>query len=114
MSNPSDYSASVLARLLNHSRSHRENYQSLLIRYVIERFLYRLGQSEYRNSYVLKGALANYYQFPIKQNQLSLDSNQCIISNYSTKGQFSSKLIEPEESLQVLGSWRVEIRGDLI
>jgi len=56
MRNPSDYSASVLARLLNHSRSHRENYQSLLIRYVIERFLYRLGQSEYRNSYVLKGA----------------------------------------------------------
>jgi len=56
MSTPSDYSASVLARLLNHSRSHRENYQFLLIRYVIERFLYRLSQSEYRNSYVLKEA----------------------------------------------------------
>ena len=56
MSTPSDYSASVLARLLNHSRSHKENYQSLLIRYVIERFLYRLGQSEYKDSFVLKGA----------------------------------------------------------
>src|SRR6056297_2486129 len=56
MSNPIDYSASVLARLLNHSRSHRETYQSLIIRYVIERFLYRLSQSEYRNSYVLKEA----------------------------------------------------------
>ncbi len=56
MSNPSDYSASVLARLLNHSRSHKENYQSVLIRYVIERFLYRLGQSEYKDSFLLKGA----------------------------------------------------------
>lgn len=42
-----DYAASVLARLLNHSRTHKEEYQSLLIRYVAERFLYRLGQSEY-------------------------------------------------------------------
>jgi hypothetical protein len=27
-------------------------------------------------------------QFPIKQNQLSLDANQGIINNYSTEGQF--------------------------
>ncbi|MFP4432238.1 MAG: nucleotidyl transferase AbiEii/AbiGii toxin family protein [Spirochaetaceae bacterium] len=51
-----DHSASVLARLLNHSRSHKEDYQSLLIRYVGERFLYRLGRSSYRDEYVLKGA----------------------------------------------------------
>jgi len=48
--------ASVLARLLSHSRTYREDYQSLLIKYVAERFLYRLGQSEYRNSFILKGA----------------------------------------------------------
>ncbi|MBI9106867.1 MAG: nucleotidyl transferase AbiEii/AbiGii toxin family protein [Spirochaetales bacterium] len=51
-----DYAASVLARLLNHSRKHKEDYQSLLIRYLAERFLYRLGQSDYREDYVLKGA----------------------------------------------------------
>lgn len=56
MSNPKNYSASVLTKLLNHSRSYKENYQSLLIRYVVERFLYRLGQSEYRDSFVLKRA----------------------------------------------------------
>ena len=56
-----DHSASVLARLLNHSRTHKEDYQSLLIRYVGERFLYRLGRSSYRNAYVLKGA----YLLPI-------------------------------------------------
>jgi len=51
-----DYSASVLARLLNHSRKYKEDYQSLLIRYVAERFLYRLGHSDYRESFILKGA----------------------------------------------------------
>ena len=51
-----DHSASVLARLLNHSRTYKEDYQSLLIRYVGERFLYRLGKSPYRDDYLLKGA----------------------------------------------------------
>ncbi len=51
-----DYAASVLARLLNHSRKHREDFQSLLTRYVAERFLFRLGESVYKDSYVLKGA----------------------------------------------------------
>ena len=51
-----DFAVLVLSRLLNHSRAYREDYQSLLIRYIAERFLYRLGQSEYRNSFVLKGA----------------------------------------------------------
>ena len=51
-----DHSASVLARLLNHSRTYKEDYQSLLIRYIGERFLYRLGKSPYRDDYLLKGA----------------------------------------------------------
>jgi predicted nucleotidyltransferase component of viral defense system len=51
-----DYSSSVLARLLNHCGTHKENYQSLLIKYVAERFLYRLGKSEYRSTFILKGA----------------------------------------------------------
>jgi hypothetical protein len=34
-----DHSTSVLARLLNHSRTYKEDYQSLLIRYVGEPFL---------------------------------------------------------------------------
>lgn len=38
-----DRSASVLARLLNRSRSTGENYNLLLSRFVIERLLYRLS-----------------------------------------------------------------------
>ena len=40
-----DRSASVLARLLNRSRSTGENYNLLLSRFAIERLLYRLSVS---------------------------------------------------------------------
>ena len=48
--------ASVLNLLLNHSRAHKEDYQSLLTRYVAERFLFRLGRYRFRDRFVLKGA----------------------------------------------------------
>ena len=61
-----DRSASVLARLLNRSRSTGENYNLLLSRYVIERLLYRLSVSPHAGSFVLKGALlfALWYDTP--------------------------------------------------
>jgi len=49
--------ASVRARLLERSRESGEDFQFLLHRYAAERFLYRLGESVHRNSYVLKGAM---------------------------------------------------------
>ena len=52
-----DRSASVLARLLNLSRSTGENYNLLLSRFAIERLLYRLSVSPHAGSFVLKGAL---------------------------------------------------------
>ncbi len=52
-----DRSASVLARLLNRSRSTGENYNLLLSRFAIERLLYRLSVSPHAGSFVLKGAL---------------------------------------------------------
>jgi hypothetical protein len=61
-----DRSASVLARLLNRSRSTGENYNLLLSRFAIERLLYRLSVSPYAGSFVLKGALlfALWYDTP--------------------------------------------------
>ncbi|MGH6986614.1 MAG: nucleotidyl transferase AbiEii/AbiGii toxin family protein [Caulobacteraceae bacterium] len=50
-------SASVRDRLLDRSRQGGEDFQFLLQRYAAERFLYRLGQSRHRDSYVLKGAM---------------------------------------------------------
>lgn len=47
---------SVRARLLNLSRSQGEDFQRLLVRYAIERLLYRLSISEHADAFVLKGA----------------------------------------------------------
>ncbi|MFT6178207.1 MAG: putative nucleotidyltransferase component of viral defense system [Akkermansiaceae bacterium] len=48
--------ASVRARLLNLSRVEGVPLNALMERYAIGRFLYRLAQSQYRESFVLKGA----------------------------------------------------------
>jgi hypothetical protein len=48
---------SIRARLLNLSRDRNEDFSLTLSRYVAERFLYRLGQSAYRERHVLKGAM---------------------------------------------------------
>jgi len=49
--------ASVKQRLLNLSRERGEEFNLLLIRYGIERFLYRLSQLEEGEMFVLKGAV---------------------------------------------------------
>jgi predicted nucleotidyltransferase component of viral defense system len=48
--------ASIRARLLALAQSKGEDYQRVLGRYAIERFLYRLGRSPYRDKFPLKGA----------------------------------------------------------
>jgi predicted nucleotidyltransferase component of viral defense system len=57
---------SVRDRLLNRKRETGENYEALLTRYALERLLYRLGQSDLREQFVLKGA----YVFLIWQGDL--------------------------------------------
>ena len=47
---------SAFQRLLNYARSHGEDFNFLLFRYGIERFLYRLSVSPYADKFVLKGA----------------------------------------------------------
>lgn len=49
--------ASVRQRLLNISREQKIEFQLILARFALERFLYRLSQSEYRDDFVLKGAM---------------------------------------------------------
>ena len=48
--------ASIRDRLLNRARAENANFQLFLDRYACERFLYRLGQSDVRNQFILKGA----------------------------------------------------------
>ncbi len=48
--------ASIRARLLSLAQTKGEDYQRILGRFAIERFLYRLGRSSYRDKFALKGA----------------------------------------------------------
>jgi predicted nucleotidyltransferase component of viral defense system len=50
-------SASVAARLLNRAKQTGDVYQTLLTSFCFERFLYRLGVSDIRERFVLKGAM---------------------------------------------------------
>ncbi len=54
---PSNVAASVRQRLLNQARTQGTDYQVLLTRYVLERFLYRLSRSPHRDRFVVKGAM---------------------------------------------------------
>lgn len=49
--------ASVRDRLLNHARATEREFQLVLTNYALERLLYRLSVSPYRDRFVLKGAL---------------------------------------------------------
>lgn len=48
---------SIQARLLNHARKQGVDYNRVLERYALERFLYRLSQSPHGERFVLKGAM---------------------------------------------------------
>jgi hypothetical protein len=54
---PGNLAHSVFQRLLNYAKKHEENFNLLLSRYAMERFLYRLSKSEHSEKFVLKGAL---------------------------------------------------------
>jgi len=49
--------ASIRARLLNKARAENLDYNLVLTRFALERWLYRLSISDYRDEFLLKGAL---------------------------------------------------------
>jgi hypothetical protein len=52
-----DLSASVHARLKNLAKQSGRTFQELFYYHAMERFLYRLFNSQYSNSFILKGGL---------------------------------------------------------
>ena len=53
----SNIPASIAARLLNRAKQTGDDYQTLLASFCFERFLHRLGRSEPRDRFILKGAM---------------------------------------------------------
>ena len=52
-----DLAASVRARLLDMAKAEQSDFNGVLVRYALERLLYRLSQSAHANSFLLKGAM---------------------------------------------------------
>lgn len=65
---PRNMGASVRARLLNLARQRNQPFELLLTRYVLERLLYRLASTRYRDRFVLKGAMlmAAWFDDPLR------------------------------------------------
>lgn len=57
MTAPKNIAASVKARLQNVARKRGEDFNLLLVRYGIERLLFRLSQSRHHDRFLLKGAM---------------------------------------------------------
>ncbi len=53
---PRNLAASIRQRLLDLAREHGEDFQALLIRFGVERLLYRLARSSHRDAFLVKGA----------------------------------------------------------
>jgi hypothetical protein len=53
-----DITASVRDRLQNHARATGQDFQRVLVRYGIERLLYRLALSGVRDRFVLKDTMS--------------------------------------------------------
>lgn len=52
-----DLAASVRARLLNKAKAEQTDFNAVLLRYALERLLYRLSQSAHAERFLLKGAM---------------------------------------------------------
>jgi predicted nucleotidyltransferase component of viral defense system len=54
---PKNIAASVKQRLLNKARAQGRGFDILLVRFALERLLFRLSQSVHRDNYILKGGM---------------------------------------------------------
>lgn len=70
----SNVAASVRQRLLNLARAEGRPFDEVLQRFGLERFLYRLGQSEHSGQFVLKGALLLLaWESPVSRSTRDID-----------------------------------------
>jgi predicted nucleotidyltransferase component of viral defense system len=64
---PGNVAASVRQRLSNLAKDRGEDFEQVLVRYALERLLYRLSKSKHVDSFVLKGALLFRLWFDLEQ-----------------------------------------------
>jgi predicted nucleotidyltransferase component of viral defense system len=64
---PGNVAASVRQRLSNVAKERGEDFEQILVRYALERLLYRLSKSRHVENFVLKGALLFRLWFDLEQ-----------------------------------------------
>lgn len=70
----SNLPASIHQRLLNIARRENRTLNELLQHFAIERFLFRLGQTEYRTKFILKGAqMLKIWEVPAARPTMDVD-----------------------------------------
>ncbi len=78
----SNVARSIKARLLNMADGDNKKYQQLIVRFFLERLLFRLSKSEYRGRFILKGgALLYAFEEFIPRPTLDIDFMGLRISN---------------------------------
>lgn len=78
----SNLGASIRARLQNKAKDANRPFAEVLQYYGIERFLYRFSQSQYRDKFVLKGALMfTVWDVPERRATLDID----FLAHYDNK-----------------------------
>jgi predicted nucleotidyltransferase component of viral defense system len=99
--------ASVRQRLLDKSKTENRSFEEVVRRYAMERFLYRLSRSEYRERLILKGALmfavwkSSIYRPTLDIDMLGLISNdaatleKCVRDICSVKVKDDGIVFEP-------------------
>ena len=69
-----DIVASVYGRLKNIARQQNTDFQTILQYYGMERFLYRLSQTEHQRKFILKGGLIfNAWELPFRRITKDID-----------------------------------------
>jgi hypothetical protein len=110
-----DLPTSIHAKLQNQARELGRPFQEYLYYYAIERFLYRLSESPYRDSFILKGGLSFLgWGIPLRRPTRDID-----LQGYATNSVENLVTIVQEICFQEVASDGVQfdpssVRGELI
>ena len=73
-----DMAASVRSRLMQKAKDHGKTFDEIMTLYMLERLLYRLSISKYREQFILKGGLLLCMLFEDLHRTCLLYTSRCV------------------------------------
>jgi hypothetical protein len=98
-----DLAASVRARLLNIAKTEQTDFNSVLVRYALERFLYRLGQSAHADHFILKGAMLFNLWYAICHNHIVVKRH--VAARGAANHQFANAVFDRPSDLRAMAEY---------